>query len=82
MDWGTYRGLIITMKYLFRGNEELNNRQSAEGQKIESREYKLEVLVRGDGICPVPRCSHSCCWTRESQRKHHEARIPHGLSLE
>lgn len=36
MDWGTYQGLIITTKYLFQGNEELNNGQSVEGQKIES----------------------------------------------
>lgn len=47
MDWGTCPGLIITMKYLFQGNEELN---AGEGQKSAIREWKIQVLIHGDGI--------------------------------
>lgn len=54
---GTYEGQIITTKYLFQGNEALSNEQSVEGQKIESREDKFQVLFGRDGISPVPRCS-------------------------
>lgn len=53
----TYEGQIITTKYLFQGNEALSNEQSVEGQKIESREDKFQVLFGRDGISPVPRCS-------------------------
>lgn len=35
MDQGTFQGLIVTLKYMFHGNEELNDR---EGEKVEIRE--------------------------------------------